>query len=275
MKSLISGYTKITGVIGHNIQYTKSPLIHNYWYQKYGIDGVYVCFQSDYDTFETSIKGLLSAGIVGINVTVPFKEHAFDLCQELSTEATRAKAVNCLLFKDNKIIGHNTDGIGFYNALLHLDNTIDLNHKSILIIGAGGAAASIISYLSQFKVKINLLNRTFNKAKLLADNFVDKIDIQVVEKPCVADIIIQTTNVKKIEAGSIIDISDDILCKTDYVIDINYGKDAGDFLKKPQLMRIKNCDGSEMLLQQAMPAFELFNNQKVSITKKIRKIIFS
>ncbi len=272
MTHFISGYTKITGVIGHNINYTKSPLIHNYWYKKYAFDGVYVCFQSNLDNFEIAVKGLFSAGIVGLNVTVPFKERAFKICDSLSREAQHAQAVNCLLFKNNQIIGHNTDGIGFYNALHHLDNHLNLDNKSILIIGAGGAAASIISYLSQFNVKINVLNRTFDKAHALAQSFSHHADIHSVYTPCVADIIIQTTNVKKVETGNILDISDDIMQQASYVIDINYGNDAGNFLEKPRHMGIKNCDGLEMLLQQAMPAFEFFNTQTVSITDELRAL---
>ena len=269
----ISGYTKITGVIGHNIYYTKSPLIHNYWYKQYNIDGVYVCFQCESDTFESSVRGLFNSNVVGLNVTVPFKERAFQLCDILSDEARQAKAVNCLLFKNNKIIGHNTDGIGFYNSLRYLDNNLDLTDKSILIIGAGGASASIISYLSQFKVHINLLNRTLHKAYTLADNFSDIIDIKVIDKPCNADIIIQTTNVKTIEVDNILNIPDNILLQASYIIDINYGNNAKDFLVKPKLMGIKNCDGSEMLLQQAVHAFEFFNTQKTEINTMLRKLI--
>jgi shikimate dehydrogenase len=270
MTHTITGHTKITGVIGHNIHYTKSPLIHNYWYQYYNINGVYVCFNTNPDDFETAVKGLFAAGIAGLNVTVPFKERAFEICESVTSQAKRAKAVNCLTIKENKIIGHNTDGIGFYNALRYLDNRLDLTDKTILIIGAGGASAAIISYLSQFKVKIKILNRTFEKAKILADSFSDIIDIQAVNKPCIADIIIQTTNVKKIEAGNILDIHDDIMYQASYVIDINYGDNAGDFLVKPRLMGIKNCDGLEMLLQQADPAFEFFNDKHIEITNILR-----
>lgn len=273
MIPFISGYTQITGVIGHNIYYTKSPLIHNYWYRQHHIDGVYVCFQTDNDNFETSIKGLLSAGVVGLNVTVPFKERAFDMCHTLSPEAKHAKAVNCLVFKDNTITGHNTDGLGFYNALLYLDTRITLNGKSILILGAGGAAASIVSYLSQFNVSINILNRTVDTANILVNRFSDRVKIQVVDKPCVADIIVQTTNVKTIETGNILDIPDDIIRQAQYVMDINYGKDCGDFLKKARLMGIKHCDGSEMLLQQAAPAFDMFNHKQVAITDSLRTLI--
>jgi shikimate dehydrogenase len=275
IKNTITGYTKITGVIGDNIQYTKSPLIHNYWYTHYNIDGVYLCFNTTLDSFETAVKGLFASGVIGLNVTVPFKERAFLLCDITSDAAQKAQAVNCLTYKDNKIIGHNTDGIGFYNALRHLDNNLDLNNKTILMIGAGGASASIISYLSQFSVKIKILNRTFDKAKLLVDKFVDIVDIQAVQIPCVCDILIQTTNVKKIETGNILDIPVSIIAQAHYVIDINYGDNAGDFLLKPQSMGIKNCDGSEMLLEQAKPAFELFNNISIEISETIRKKLTS
>jgi len=265
-KHIITGYTKITGVIGENIDYTKSPLIHTYWYKKYNIDGVYVCFNTTFDNFQTSIKGLFGAGIVGLNVTVPFKEKAFSLCDTVSDIAKQASAVNCLKYVDNKIIGHNTDGVGFYNALRYLDNDLDLNGKTILIIGAGGAASAIISYLSQFAVTIKILNRTFDKSNALAQNFAHIINIQAVNKPCIADIIIQTTNVKKIEHGNILDIPDSIFEKAKYVIDINYGDNAGDFLIKPKLMGIKNCDGLEMLMQQAALAFEFFNDVDIKIS---------
>ena len=273
INNIINGYTQITGVIGHNIHYTKSPLIHNYWYENYHLNSVYVCFNSNPDNFNMAITGLFAAGILGLNVTVPFKEQAFLLCDAVTPQASHARAVNCLKYTDNKIIGHNTDGLGFYNALRYLDNGLDLNGKTILIIGAGGAASSIISYLSQFAVNIKILNRTFDKANSLAQNFGNNVHIQAVDKPCIADIIIQTTNVKKIETGNILDVPDSIFEKAKYVIDINYGDNAGDFLMKPKLMGIKNCDGSEMLLQQAAAAFEFFNDTHVIINQALRKIL--
>lgn len=274
MNSFITGYTKIFGVIGHNIDYTKSPLIHNYWYRYHNMDSIYVKFEAHKNNFQETVKGLFNAGIIGLNVTVPFKEDALMLCDDLTEDAERAKAVNCLMLKNNKILGHNTDGLGFYNSLCQLDNSINLHKKSILIIGAGGAASSIISYLSQFELTIYILNRTYEKAKNLEQNFINqKFNIQIVDKPCYADIIIQTTNLKKIEADNIINIPDNIIMHASYIIDINYGDNAGDFLLKPELMNIKHCDGSEMLLQQAALAFKFFNDKGVYISNELRKII--
>lgn len=269
----ITGYTKITGVIGDNIQYTKSPLIHNYWYQKYGIDGVYVCFNTNSNNFKNAVTGLFFSGVVGLNVTVPFKEQAFLLCDTLTPQAQQAGAVNCLKYVDNKIIGHNTDGIGFYNALRFLDNSLDLNDKTILIIGAGGAASAIISYLCQFRVTIKIINRTLVNAQLLVDKFVDKVAVEAVKTHTPADIIIQTTNVKKVETGNILDIDDSVLAQADYVMDINYGDNAGDFLIKPKQIGIKNCDGSQMLLHQAAPAFEFFNGTPAEACNTLRKLL--
>ncbi|MFT6072016.1 MAG: shikimate dehydrogenase [Alphaproteobacteria bacterium] len=275
MAHKITGHTKITGVIGKNIAYTQSPIIHNYWYQQHEIDGVYVCFQADETNFTSTVRGLFQAGIQGLNVTVPFKEAAFKLCDDLSDDAIHAQAVNCLMVKNNKIYGHNTDGAGFYNALCALNPSLDLNGKSVLMIGAGGAASAIIAYLSQFNVTINILNRTFEKALLLAKNMGNNANIHVISKPCHADIIIQTTNVKIIEPNSILDIPDDLISKAQAIIDINYGQGTGSFLKKPTILGVKNCDGLEMLLQQAVPAFKLFNNHTVNVTNSLRTLVKS
>lgn len=269
----ISGHTKISGVIGENISYTKSPLIHNYWYSQHQIDGAYLCFNTSSERFKETVYGLFYAGIIGLNVTVPFKELAFDFAHIRSDAAEQAQSVNCLTFKDNQIYGHNTDGIGFYNALKYLDPKIDLNNKEILIIGAGGAASAIIAYLSQFNVKIYILNRTLSKAEDLVNKFSSQVVIQAVTSPLSVDLIVQTTNLKTIETGSIIDIPDDIMQKSYYIIDINYGDGAGEFLKRASKLGIKNCDGSEMLLQQAVPAFEFFNNQPVEITDNLRNLL--
>lgn len=266
----ISGDTRISGVIGQNISYTKSPLIHNYWYHHYQMNNAYVCFETISKHFKECVKGLFHAGIIGLNVTVPFKERAFELCDRTTPEAQQARSVNCLIYKQNKIQGHNTDGIGFYNALKFLDPNLDLNGQEILIIGAGGAASAIIAYLSQFNVHIKIINRTFEKAQALAHQFAKTVNISAISKYTPADIIIQTTNVKKLETGNIIDIPQNILENTHIMMDINYGDGTGDFLQQAQKNNIKSCDGSEMLLQQAASAFDMFHARKPMISDDLR-----
>jgi len=273
MINKISGETCVTGVIGKDIHYTKSPFIHNYWYHHYKIDGVYVRFDAHEDNFETTIKGLFQAGIKGINVTVPFKEQAFACCDILSSEAELAKAVNCLTMKNGKLYGHNTDGIGFYNALNFLSPHLNLKAQSILVIGAGGAASAIIAYLNQYCHSISILNRTFDKAYRLAQSFNGVSAVKSYQDSGLYDIIIQTTSIKNIEPEGILDVPETLLKAAHSIIDINYGADAGEFLQQANKFNINHCDGLEMLLQQAVPAFNLFNQADVQIDNTLRKTI--
>jgi shikimate dehydrogenase len=95
------------------VSYSRSPRLHGFWLDRYGIDGAYVPLPTPPEHFATAIRGLAAAGFAGLNVTIPHKEAAFALCDAVEPLARQAGAVNTLVFAEGRILGRNTDGIGF------------------------------------------------------------------------------------------------------------------------------------------------------------------
>ena len=269
----ISGKSAVTAVIGGNISGSLSPVIHNIWYQDLGIDGVYVPFQSTVEAFKENVNGLFGSGVNGLNVTVPLKEEAYKFADILTEEAQQAEAVNCLYIGDDgKVIGHNTDGIGFIASVKALDPAFDFTNANVLVLGAGGAASGIISGLKQLGVKkFDVLNRTFSKAESLATLFSDGHTVVKAFDSHDAlkggyDLILNTTTLKKVIPNGLNELPLELLKNSNCVIDINYGFAPNLFLDRAKAQGCKTCDGIEMLVQQARPSFQLFNRSDLPET---------
>ena len=263
---MISGKSVVTAVIGGNISGSLSPVIHNLWYEKSSLDGVYIPLQTTEADFAAAATGLFKSGLKGMNVTVPLKEEAFKFADKLTPEAKKAEAVNCLYVDaNNNIIGHNTDGIGFASSVTALKNDFNFEKAYILVLGAGGAAAGIVSGLIDLGAKkFTILNRTLSKAEGLAEQF-SSPDIQLdacnIPSQLVSgyDLIINTTTLKSIIPDGLNDLPVSVLRKSHLVIDINYGFAPNEFLDRAKQENCLVCDGIEMLVQQARPSFALFN----------------
>lgn len=138
-------------VVGNPIEQSRSPELHHAFAEKTGVDLVYRKRLAPLDGFEANIREFFAEGGVGMNVTVPFKEQAFALCDVLSERAKTAKAVNTLWMQDGQLHGDNTDGQGLVDAIRALNWNLD--NTEILIIGAGGATRGVIYPLVQAGVK--------------------------------------------------------------------------------------------------------------------------
>jgi shikimate dehydrogenase len=163
---IITGKARLAGVIGWPVAHSRSPCLHGFWLDRYGVDGAYVPLPAPPEAFATAVRGLAAAGFAGLNVTIPHKEAAFALCDEVAPLALRAGAVNTLVFSEGRILGRNTDGIGFIANLSH--HGIDPQAGPVLILGAGGAARAIAAALLDAGVPVTLCNRTGTRAEGLA-----------------------------------------------------------------------------------------------------------
>jgi shikimate dehydrogenase len=142
---ILTGKARLAGVVGWPVAHSRSPRLHGFWLERYAIDGAYVPLAVRAEDFERATRGLLAAGFAGVNVTLPHKERAFALCDEVAPAAWQAGAVNTLVFRAGRILGSNTDGVGF---LAHLRaEGVDPLAGPALVIGAGGAARAIASAL--------------------------------------------------------------------------------------------------------------------------------
>jgi len=166
---MITGKTKLAGVVGWPVGHSLSPMIHNHWIAEAGVDAAYVPLPVKPDDFETAIRGLQAAGFVGVNVTIPHKEAAFRLCDEIDEAGAAIKAINTLFFEeDGRITGWNTDYFGFMRSATSA--IVQCEHA--VVLGAGGSARAILYGLAQCGTKrATILNRTKARAEALASEF--------------------------------------------------------------------------------------------------------
>ena len=153
-------------VIGNPINHSLSPKLHNYWFKENNIDSIYEKKQIKESDIELIISEMRNGKIDGINVTIPFKKSVIPFLDKLDNLANKTQSVNTIYKDKNKIIGTNTDIIGFKFSLQQIK--YKAKGKRILILGAGGVTSSIIFALEQMEVStIMLSNRTKEKAENL------------------------------------------------------------------------------------------------------------
>lgn len=169
-----SAPVKRFAVIGHPIAHSKSPHIHSAFARLSGIGLSYEAIEAPVDDFKGTIDKLRAEGWKGCNVTVPFKEQAWQMADERGVLAERAGAVNTLVFNDDgSIYGDTTDGSGLVRDLKY-NLQFELKNKRILLLGAGGAVRGVLEpLLAEQPAALFIANRTPGKAVKLADDFVD------------------------------------------------------------------------------------------------------
>ena len=165
----ITGGTKLIGIVGFPVSHTLSPRMHNSAFNALGLDISYVPLEVKPEDLPDAIHGLKAMGFLGANVTVPHKVRAAELMDRLEGDAVITGAINTIVLQDGRLIGHNTDGIGFIKSLEEVMKN-DLNNASALLIGAGGAARSIAVSLAEKNIKqLSIINRSRQRAEELGD----------------------------------------------------------------------------------------------------------
>ena len=159
------------GVMGYPIAHSRSPVIHRLFAMQTGQNLQYELLEVAPDQLETAVKQFQRTGGKGLNITVPHKSEVTMLVDQLSERATTAGAVNTLVMSDDEIFGDNTDGIGLVRDLTG-NLGVTVRDSNILILGAGGATRGIVSPLLDSRpASVTIANRTFSKARNLAEHF--------------------------------------------------------------------------------------------------------
>ena len=272
---------KYFAVIGNPIHHSLSPQIHAAFAKEAGIDIHYEAVLSPLDQFQDTVKTLISRKLTGANVTLPFKKEAYALATTHTDYAKIAEAVNTLEFKEDQIIGHNTDGIGLVRDL-EQNLQFNLKGKKILLIGAGGAAEGVVySILEKEPSQLTLTNRTIEKSNLIqnkmhahAKNF--NVDFNVIEIKKLPyqyfDLIINATSASLNDND--LGIDNKVFHEKCLAYDMMYGKETS-FIKQAKSQRSKTSDGLGMLVEQAAEAFFIWHNikpQTKSVIDLFRKI---
>lgn len=270
-------------VIGNPISHSKSPHIHQLFAQQTGENIMYEGLLSPIDEFRETIEAFRAGGGQGANITVPFKQEAWELADELSDYAKRAGAVNTLVFRDDgSIYGANTDGIGLVRDLV-VNHESEIKGKRVLILGAGGAVRGVLQPLLQQQPKeIYIANRTPERATDLAN------DMQDIRESCILrggsfnnisdasetgkfDLIINGTAASL--QGIMPPIPEDCLAEGAHCYDMMYGgkPTAFEYWCEDQ-GAAKVMNGLGMLVEQAAESFSIWRGKMPETKAVLEKI---
>lgn len=248
-------------VMGNPIAHSKSPRIHAMFAEQTSQRLEYHAVQVDHGGFASAVAHFDATGGKGLNITVPFKQEAWKLVHERSERAERAGAVNTIRFEKKKLYGDNTDGVGLVNDLTK-NNDIELKGKTILLMGAGGAARGVMApLLEQQPASLVIVNRTPDKAVELADAFKDMGNVSGCGYPAIQgkqfDIVINATAASL--QGELPPLPDDLLKDNTVCYDMMYGAEPTTFMQwANEHGAVKVLDGLGMLVEQAAESFYIW-----------------
>lgn len=159
---------KLYGIIGHPLGHTMSPLLHNWGFQEHGIRAVYMAWPIAPDKLKDFVNAMRLLPISGLSITIPHKEPILELLDEVSDRARSIGAVNTLYWRNDMLVGENTDVLGFMLPLREMGKKFD----SALVLGAGGASRAVLAGLKELGVRdIAIANRSLENAEKLAKEF--------------------------------------------------------------------------------------------------------
>jgi len=258
-------------VIGNPISHSKSPQIHAEFAKQTNQDISYKPILAPLDEFEVTVRRLIDDGYKGVNVTVPFKLHAFLLSDTLSPLAQLADAANTLILNRKNIQGHNTDGLGLINDITKNLGT-NLQGKRVLLLGAGGAAEGVFQpILEQNPAMLVVANRTLEKAQKMVNKSPNKASASTFGAlQGQFDIVINATSTGISDIA--LPIPSSIFSKDCLAYEMMYGRETP-FMKLAKENGAQVTDGLGMLVEQAAEAFYLWRGvrpQTAPVIKMMR-----
>ncbi|WP_378946412.1 shikimate dehydrogenase [Mesorhizobium sp. ANAO-SY3R2] len=263
-------------VCGHPIGHSRSPMIHGYWLEQYGIDGSYTAIDVAPADFPAFLKGLAAAGFRGGNVTIPHKEAAFAGVQRRDEAAEQIGAVNTLWFEDGVLCGGNTDAYGFAANLDHLAPGWARGDIAV-VLGAGGASRATIHALKQRGFNdIRIVNRTVSRAQELADQFGKGVSAhpQAATGELLGDAaLLVNTTALGMHGNEGLPADPAALPDHAIVTDIVYVPLETPLLAAARARGLKTVDGLGMLLHQAVPGFERWFGRRPEVTAGLRNLV--
>ncbi len=271
----IDGRTKLVAIFGDPVEHTLSPAIHNLAFDSLGLNLVYAPFHVRPVDLKAAVSSIRALGFAGANITIPHKEKVMRFLDDLDHHAREAGAVNTIVNKKGRLIGYNTDGIGYLLSLRE-DTGFAVKGKKVIILGAGGASRAIFYAILDAKPgSVVISNRTPKRAEDLAREFGKKFKKTVIrtipfeksflsEEARDADLLINTTSLGMMNQGRL-DFPVDHLPEGSVVSDIVYRPLDTELLKRARKRGLKTHDGLSMLVRQGSIGFELWTGKKAPV----------
>jgi shikimate dehydrogenase len=268
----------VAAVIGHPVNHSRSPRMHNFWLAHFGLEGYYIPLDIDPKKFERSIRNLPELGLVGANITIPYKEKVLKIADKISDRAALIGAANTLTFLPNGgIYADNTDGYGFLQNIKSKYKDWSAREGITVVFGAGGASRAILAALIEDGASdIILANRTRSRADQLRSELGAKIKVvewmKIQNYLSEASTIINTTSLGMVGKTDL-PIPLNALKKNTLVTDIVYTPIETHLLATAAKMGCRTVDGLGMLIHQAIPGFERWFGIKPGDSQALRELL--
>ena len=268
----------LAGVMGDPVVHSRSPKLHNYWLAKYGLSGVYVPLAITAGQLRAALRALPALGFSGCNLTIPHKEAALEIVDQIDPLARRVGAVNCVVVAaDGSLEGQNHDAFGYIESVREAQPSWRADRGPIIVIGAGGGArAVLVSLIDAGASEIRLVNRTLARAKSLARELGGSIMALNWQEREVAledaAMLINATSQGMVGEPPL-DLALDSLPVSALVSDIIYIPRETALLAAARKRGNQTVNGLGMLLHQARPAFHAWFGIMPEVTAELRAMI--
>lgn len=271
----VEGTTRVVGILGDPVDHSLSPRMHNAAYAALGLDYVYVPLRATRESIRDAVKAIRTLGLVGCNVTVPFKQDVVRLVDRLTPAADAIRAVNTIYRDGDDVVGDNTDAYGFAEALR--SHGAKLRGARVLVIGAGGSARAVLHALREGKAAdVVLANRTVDTARKLAREFgVTATDLSVLHHEALLasrTLVVNCTPVG-LKGGAFLDYAAGPTPKACVHFDLAYSRTGlTPFLALAAKAGRPVIDGRHMLVHQGAAAFRRFTGKKAPVDVMLREV---
>lgn len=276
---MISGKTKLTGFFAKPASHSLSPLMHNLAFSHWGIDAVYLAFEVDQTNLRQAVESIRTLDMLGVNVSMPNKTAVLAYLDQLSPEAELIGAVNTIVHQEQRLIGYNTDGMGFVRSVNETGHPI--KNQKIVVLGAGGAAKAIVVQMAlegaQEITIYKRLNATFLPLKEYFVKVSEKTgcpirlhdyadESQLALDLSQANLLINATDIGMGSKKDQLPIADVKLLHSQLaVFDLIYSPSETRLIQEAKKMGIKAYNGLGMLIHQGAIAFELWTHREMPI----------
>ena len=258
--------------------HSRSPLLHNYWFKQHALAGTYVPLAIPPAGLAAALRALHPLGFAGCNLTLPHKQAAINIVDEVDTLAKSIGAISCVVVRpDGSLAGTNNDCYGFIHNIRQEQPGWRADSGPIVVIGAGGGSRAVCYGLAQEGAReIRLVNRAFARAKVIAEEFAGPLKALPWEQRHDAlegaAMVVNTTNCG-MDGQSALDIKLDKLPKSALAADIIYIPLETPFLAAARRRGNRTVNGLGMLLNQGRPAWKAWFGIEPAVTAELRAMM--
>jgi shikimate dehydrogenase len=269
---------RLACVMGWPIAHSRSPLLHNYWFRQHGLSGTYFPVAVKPEGLGAALRALPALGFAGCNLTIPLKQEAMKIVDEVDAVAKRIGAISCVIVRpDGTLAGTNNDWYGFVHNLRQAQPGWRADAGPAVVLGAGGGSRAVCYGLMQEGAKeIRLVNRTFTRAKAIAEEAGKSVQALHWEQrdDCLegAALVVNATS-QGMTGQPPLDIRLDRLASDALVADIIYSPLETPFLAQARKRGNRTVDGLGMLLHQGRPAWKAWFGIDTEVTPELRELL--